>query len=348
MSKSQILSDDKRHLAIFENGVVINKSLPKWKNAEQNISARAKNDSIKFSDLSINTYNLSTLPSHDDDVDGNINASTPTELYKIHDGTIDTFSEVATMGIRELNKLIVETKMKYVMAGYGSFGTTVTLSNYASNDFGEKKSDTVRKLDFKSIFTKKKNKPMDALKFFSLIKATSKEAANKYKNRIEQYLCALHKAISIGQTALSEDLLRGLITNQYEAQLYAEGYYYAVTEEQAVKFLKKTEKGIKLSYIKNFSRPIPDDAADKISILNALEIFDNYVVLYYDPEGEAFKETAQENAKRRDPILFGLIAGSRKLYYIADWTDEYCDLTLEAFVDTLGIDKEKLNIDNAK
>ena len=50
----------------------------------------------------------------------------------------------------------------------------------------------------------------------------------------------------------------------------------------------------------------------------------------------------REEAKRKDPILFGVLAGSRKLYYITDWVDEYCDLSLEKFVDTIGVKKEEI------
>ena len=62
-------------------------------------------------------------------------------------------------------------------------------------------------------------------------------------------------------------------------------------------------------------------------------------------KGTVYKETAYEEAKRRDPIIFGVIAGSKKLYYVADWIDEYCDLTLDAFVDALGIEKDDLHFD---
>ena len=75
--------------------------------------------------------------------------------------------------------------------------------------------------------------------------------------------------------------------------------------------------------------------------MTAYEVFDNYVVMHYDPQGKHKEETRKEEAKRKDPILFGLIAGSRKLYYIADWVDEYCNLTLEKFVETLGTDKDE-------
>jgi hypothetical protein len=31
-----------------------------------------------------------------------------------------------------------------------------------------------------------------------------------------------------------------------------------------------------------------------------------------------------------------LIKGSKKLYYICDWVDEYCDLTLDKVVEIVG------------
>ena len=53
-------------------------------------------------------------------------------------------------------------------------------------------------------------------------------------------------------------------------------------------------------------------------------------------------DTPAEEIKKRDPIVFGVIAGSNKLYYITDWVDEYCDLTLAKFVDTLKITTDDL------
>jgi hypothetical protein len=279
-------------------------------------------------------------------------------LYETPEGI--KFDDLATAGIQDLTRMIVEKKLKYVMAGYGSFGTTVgslTMnSNYVSYEVKTNNGDE-KNIEKKSwlkrvfnLFGKKEKKeeeipPMDALKFFSLVKASSKESAAVYKDRVSKYLTALHNATNIGQTALQEELIRGLITNRYESVLFAEGYYYAITEEQMVNFVTQCERGIKLSYLKNFNRPIPQSIIDKVTKLNNLEVFDNYVVLYYDPDGMIYKETAQEQAKRRDPIIFGVIAGSRKLYYVDDWVDEFCDLTLEAFVDSLGITKDDLHFD---
>ncbi|HEY8094921.1 MAG TPA: hypothetical protein VIE65_02365 [Methylobacter sp.] len=53
-------------------------------------------------------------------------------------------------------------------------------------------------------------------------------------------------------------------------------------------------------------------------------------------QAKAYSETKAEIEARKDPILFGMIKGRRILYYICDWVDEYCDLTLDQIADTIG------------
>ena len=387
---NNFLTKDKRHLTLFQDNIVIDKRLLKWRRAEQDVEVTKAPDGKGVSVVSINNTNNNSIrpylinttpdaeeystpmgteppePTDNFDPDRHLN-SLPSwlPLYETPEGV--KFDELATAGIRDLTKLIVEKKIKYVMAGYGSFGSTVGSLIYEEPNEDSNSSRirlTLEEINKKmnegpwykrlwNALTGKKEvvvdeveeQPMDALKFFSLVKASSKESAAVYKDRVSKYLTALHNATNIGQTALQEELIRGLITNRYESVLYAEGCYYAVTEQQVARFASECEKGLKLSYLKNFSRPIPQEVIDKIAKMNELEVFDNYVILYYDPEGTVYKETAYEEAKRRDPIIFGVIAGSKKLYYVADWIDEYCDLTLDAFVDSLGIEKEDLRLD---
>lgn len=389
---NDFLTKDKRHLTLFQDNIVIDKRLLKWRRAEQGVEKTKAPDGRGASVVTINnnstdsssirSYLINTTTGTEEyDRPMGVEPPTPTDnfdpdrdlnalpswlpLYETPEGV--KFDELATAGIKDLTKLIVEKKIKYVMAGYGSFGSTVgtPMAIYDKDDSNSARLRlTLEEINKKmsegpwykklwNALTKKKEivvdeveeQPMDALKFFSLVKASSKESVAVYKDRVSKYLTALHNATNIGQTALQEELIRGLITNRYESVLYAEGCYYAVTEEQVAKFASRCEKGLKLSYLKNFSRPIPQEVIDKIARMNELEVFDNYVILYYDPEGAVYKETAYEEAKRRDPIIFGVIAGSKKLYYVADWIDEYCDLTLDAFVDSLGIKKEDLHFD---
>lgn len=377
----EILSKNNR-LTLFEKNVLVNKQLPKWQRAEAGLKKTTvgENETNNRTSNSLSDYfvtpadvdqlNDTDSMSYNDqirarDIDREVNASTQwLPLYEVAEGV--SFNDLATAGIKDLTRLIAEKKLKFVIGGYGSFGSTqgsgniilssnmdTVVSNYNSQlQVAMEKSEKNSILNkIKLLFKKKENevkedeKYMDALQFFSLVKASSKDSVATYRDRVSDYLTAVHNAVTTGQTALMEDLLRGLVTNKYESVLFAENLYYVVTEEQMVSFVKQCERGIKLDYIKNFTRPLPQEVVSKIERVNQLEVFDNYVVLYYDPDGKIYKETAREEAKRRDPIVFGVIAGSTKLYYIADWVDEYCDLTLEKFIDAIGVKLEEAYMD---
>lgn len=370
---AEILTQNEQRLTLFANNIVIDKKLIKWRHAEKGLDKTEINKSNSGTTYTIsnNSYTTSgsyntdgfanlliTTPEDPDasyfdtvirrnDVDSEVNAGTKwLPLYEVAEGV--SFDDLAAAGMKDLTRMIAENKLKFVIGGYGSLGSTqpniIHLNNTTNGSANAEKVSFFDKL--LSLFTKKEEeKPLDALAFFSMVKLTSKESASTYRDRVSTYLKAVHDAASVGQTALMENLLRGMVTSKYEAVLYSEGLYYVVTEQQIVDFVKKCEKGIKLDYIKNFTRPLPSEVIEKINKINNLEIFDNYVVLYYDPDGKIYQETAHEEAKRRDPILFGVIAGSNKLYYIADWVDEYCDLTLEKFIDVIGVKKDELHMD---
>ena len=364
-------------LTIFENKIVVDKNLPKWRRAEAGLKKTNIEDNPNSNNITLSEYFITNAENDPDgmsysdqirsrDIDKDVNASTIwLPLYEVAEGV--SFDALASAGIKDLTRLIAEKKLKFVIGGYGSFGNTqggtlvlnsnpamdTVVSNYNTQlQMAMEKSEKNNIFyKIKSLFKKKESevkeneKYMDALQFFSLVKASSKESVATYRDRVSDYLKSIHNAVTVGQTALVEDLLRGLVTNKYESVLFAEGLYYVVNEQQMVSFVKQCEKGIKLEYIKNFTRPMPQDIVDKIAKINQLEVFDNYVVLYYDPDGKIYKETAREEAKRKDPIIFGVIAGSEKLYYVADWVDEYCDLTLEAFIDAIGVKKNELHMD---
>lgn len=189
----------------------------------------------------------------------------------------------------------------------------------------------------------------DIFEFFNRVKLTAKDNQSQYALRVEPYMIALKQAHDMGQQALADKLTAELFNNKYESILYAEGFHFKITEEQIVEFIKKTEKGVQLCYVSNFIRPIPEDVIALKKKADSLMVFDNYCVMFYDPEQKSFKQTEkekeQERRKKSDPILFGMINGSRNLYYVADWIDEYCDLTLDEFIKVSGIEKKKLEID---
>ena len=176
---------------------------------------------------------------------------------------------------------------------------------------------------------------MSVPQFFGSIKNSTKELEIVLE-RAKGYEIAIANAKAGGQKALMQQLQSHLHTSRAEAQLFAIGFKKFVTEETVVEFVKQCKKGIRLDWVANFARVIPDDVMAKKKRTDELGVFDNYVVLHYDPEAKSWAETEEEKMARRDPILFGVIRGNRRLYFVGDWVDEVCDLTLDHIADLLG------------
>lgn len=61
--------------------------------------------------------------------------------------------------------------------------------------------------------------------------------------------------------------------------------------------------------------------------------------------GEVVK-TNKEKIREKDPILFGRFSFTpNTYYYITDWVDKYCDLTLVKLVDTLKVTDPEFELD---
>lgn len=168
----------------------------------------------------------------------------------------------------------------------------------------------------------------------------------------KHYEKVLQQSLEMGQTALVEEIKNNLEVIKGEAVLIQTGVTQYVTEQQVIDFYEKTKenqsKHLKLSWIENFGRVIPKTVYDLKKKIDAKKIFDNYVVLHYDPKEQGTKLTKKEIERKKDPILFGVIKNSRKLYFIADWKDEYCDLTLEEMFKTLKGKVATINNRNVK
>ena len=195
-----------------------------------------------------------------------------------------------------------------------------------------------RKPWYKRWFTKSEPAPtMSIPEFFANVKLSADELVIVQK-RSAGYERALLNAKQAGQTALCEMLTDGLNAFKMEAQLAALGMTKYVTEGTVVDFYKQSPKGVRLDWLHNFTRALPQDVLDRKLRADELHIFDNYAVMHYDPEAKSYSETEKEKAARKDPILFGLIKGKRVLYFVGDWVDEHCDLTLDQIAEAMGKD----------
>lgn len=208
---------------------------------------------------------------------------------------------------------------------------------------------------FSDIFNKKIKKDInlsDLKEFFNNIKFNKKILEGDDINEIlNNYEVFLNSAINNNQVALIEKINSYKDILKHEILLSISGFKYFLEENDIVNFHNKCSKhdklntNLKLTYIKNFIKFIPKDVSELKTKADELLIFDNYIILHYDYDNSSVCETKEEIEKKKDPILFGVISGSKRLYFIGDWVDEYCDLTFDKLITTIGKEKNKL-VDN--
>jgi hypothetical protein len=186
-----------------------------------------------------------------------------------------------------------------------------------------------------------KPKAISVIDFFQQMKGSTEQLAI-LEDYAKKYERAIREAEATGQIALVQMLMERADVLKAEAELIAIGGVKYIQEDVVALFVKKTDRGVSLDYIRHFLRPLPADLLVKKAHLDEIGIFDNYAVMHFDPKGvstgKTQEEKKEEQRRKRDPILFGLIQGSDRLYYLGDWIDEYCDLTLDKIVEKLGTD----------
>lgn len=166
----------------------------------------------------------------------------------------------------------------------------------------------------------------------------------KIKRRLEKLEKAFYQAIDNGQEALSEKFLRELSRETRESALYAKGIKYYIERSDISRVKYKIKDGhIADTKFEDFTKIIPKNVLNEKKKYN--DFFDGFVIYhYYNNEIEEKiakkqKMSKVEIEKMKDPILFGWIKECDRLYFIADWEDEYCDLTFDEIVDVIGENK---------
>ena len=129
-----------------------------------------------------------------------------------------------------------------------------------------------------------------------------------------------------------------LETKEADIELLSNEEIDNMYKEDIEEYVNKVEdKVVKIIELKNYPREIPDELVDVIK--DTEHIFDDFYILFTDYTGEVEKQV-EEVRKEKDPILFGIFKNGNNLYnrfyYLGDWIDEYCDLTLEKIIEEEG------------
>lgn len=182
--------------------------------------------------------------------------------------------------------------------------------------------------------------------YFNYVKSKlTKTQQKNLKARLQKLQALVRNAQDLGQLAAYESFSKMLLVAVRESEAAACGYDVFVTREDVTKFIdivsesdEDRKRIVHFKTLEEFPRPIPANIQKKVKALQTKGIFDKLHVLYLDYSGEKVKST-KEKIREKDPIIFGQFSyDDNRLYFIADWVDEYCDLTLSDFVDAL---KEK-------
>jgi len=93
------------------------------------------------------------------------------------------------------------------------------------------------------------------------------------------------------------------------------------------------DKTVKIVELSRYMREIPDELVSTVE--KTKELFDEFYVVFTDYTGKEERKVEKER-RDKDPILFGVFKSDTnvadRFYFLGDWVDEYCDLTLDKMV----------------
>lgn len=160
---------------------------------------------------------------------------------------------------------------------------------------------------------------------------------------------ALKTCVITGQKTLGQALVTKLELLTRERNAVAHGYDQVVNRTDLEAWVidiatqakeKKEPNPIHIIELKRYQRMVPDEVIDKVD--KARNYFDMLYVAYTDYTGETVRKVEKEK-RDKDPILFGAflvpsdngnMIPSEHLFFIADWVDEYCDLTMDQLINS--------------
>jgi len=161
------------------------------------------------------------------------------------------------------------------------------------------------------------------------------------ETKLKQRLLKLQKLIGdtreLGQIVLYEELSKSIAVTVRELEAMSCGIDTYVMKKDIEKFMDITkDRVVKFTTSEKFPRCFPENVKKKLFHVRERSLFDEYWVLYIDYTGEPERKTNKEKIRQKDPILFGQYSYEPgKFYFIIDWIDDYCDITLDQMVDTL-------------
>lgn len=177
--------------------------------------------------------------------------------------------------------------------------------------------------------------------YFRFMKSKlNKIQKEKLKKNLGKLKALLDDAETIEQKGYAEELGKMLVIACREQEALVCGISQYIDRQLVEKFRDKVkDRVIRFEFLSRFPRPIPDKQRNVIKICQRRRLFDEYHVLYTDYTDQKSAKTTREKIIEKDPICFGTYSyAPDRLYFICDWIDEHCDLTMDKILDKIQIE----------
>lgn len=187
--------------------------------------------------------------------------------------------------------------------------------------------------------------------YFEELKSNLSQAELKdLENQLEAVSEQIVLAKKLGQNNMLHKLSFVYQTILRERVLLSSGLDTYVHKDDIVKYIESVtpKNSVKIIELDRFPRVIPPENAE--AILKYKDLFDEVCIVFTDFTDDDHKSEVDKVTvnKNKDPIAFGYFRNESanlrhdRFYFITDWEDEYCDLTLTKLIEELG----KLGVKN--
>ena len=191
--------------------------------------------------------------------------------------------------------------------------------------------------------TVKDNNQKEAItpsQYFDFLKGAKQNITTEIlKNSYDSFLALADKYQKLGQVESLKKLCFLADTLVKEEKLIEMGISTYVYKDAVEDYITNVaDKTVKIIELSRYMREIPDELVETVE--KTKNIFDEFYVVFTDYTGKQERQVEKER-RSKDPILFGTFQQRStstiidRWYYIADWVDEYCDLTLDQMVNDI-------------
>jgi len=197
------------------------------------------------------------------------------------------------------------------------------------------------------------DKELTPKEFFDLLKEKKNTITDKNLQQVyDNCLDLLNKYKITGQVKGTKKLIFHLETIEKEQEIVKLGVDTFIYKDDIEEYIDNVAKNtVKIIELENYEREIPDEIIEVIAQVK--DKFDKLYVLFTDYTGKVERQVQKER-REKDPILFGTFQDKNsrtvidRFYFLGDWIDEYCDLTLDKMVSEIKNKKNKDIIRNIK